>query len=68
MSEIRTNTVYNYLFIYLIGYNRMGTIILQDDFPETRKIAESDFAWTKSSQKALSRGKWFYAPLVRLYQ
>jgi hypothetical protein len=23
--------------------------ILQDDFPETKKIAESDFGWTKSS-------------------
>jgi hypothetical protein len=24
-------------------------LILQDDFPETRKIAESGFGWTKSS-------------------
>jgi hypothetical protein len=23
-------------------------LILQDDFPETRKIAESGFGWTKS--------------------
>ena len=23
--------------------------ILQDEFPETKKIAESDFGWTKSS-------------------
>ncbi len=29
--------------------------ILQDDFPESRKIAESDFGWTKSSYKSLSR-------------
>jgi hypothetical protein len=32
-----------------------------------KKIQESDFGWTKSSQKSLSRWKWFYAPLVRLY-
>ncbi len=31
------------------------------------KTAESDFGWTKSSQKSLSCWKWFYAPLVRLY-
>ncbi len=31
------------------------------------KIAESDFGWTKSSQKSLSRWKGFYAPLVRWY-
>ena len=29
--------------------------ILQDGFPESRKIAESDFGWTKSSYKSLSR-------------
>ncbi len=26
-----------------------------------KKIPESDFGWTKSSQKSLSRWKWFYA-------
>jgi hypothetical protein len=31
------------------------------------KITVSDFGWTKSSQKSLSRTKLFYAPLVRLY-
>ncbi len=31
------------------------------------KIAESDFGWTKSSQKSLCRWKWFSAPLVRWY-
>ncbi len=31
------------------------------------KIAESDFGWTKSSQKSLSRWKGFYASLVRWY-
>jgi hypothetical protein len=31
------------------------------DFPGTAK------RWTKPSQKSLSRTKWFYLPLVRLY-
>jgi hypothetical protein len=35
--------------------------------PGDAKIPENGFSWTKSSHKLLSRGKWFYAPLVRLY-
>ncbi len=57
----------NYKNKFKLNNNRMGTIILQDDFSETQKIAESDFGWPKSSQKSLSRCKWFNAPLKRLY-
>ncbi len=63
--------VHSFLFlsivgiVYVLSFYRIFKI-LQDDFLETRKIPESDFGWTKSSQKPLSRWKWFYAPLVRL--